>query len=147
VTDGAASDAARPAPFVHPVQPAFYQADPAGVLFYGRVFELFHQAYAALVTHAGVDYASHFGIREYAMPIVHAEADYRRPIRHGERLDVEVRVIRVGESSVELAFTILDATGDVRATGREVHVTVDASTFQTRPIPPELRAALTPYAS
>jgi YbgC/YbaW family acyl-CoA thioester hydrolase len=136
-----------PGRFVHPVQPTFYQADPAGVLFYGRIFELFHQAYAALVVRAGVPYQRHFGIGEYATPIVHAEADYRRPIRPGETLEVRLTVERLGESSITLAFEIVDAGGDIRATGREVHVTVDAHTFGTRPMPAELRAALEPYVA
>jgi YbgC/YbaW family acyl-CoA thioester hydrolase len=132
-------------PFIHRVRPQFYQADPAGVLFYGRVFELFHQGYAALIEAAGVPYETHFGIRGYATPIVHAEADYKRPIRPGTDIDVAVSVERLGESSLTFAFRITDATGTVLATGREVHVTVDPASFTTRPLPDELRAALTPW--
>jgi acyl-CoA thioesterase FadM len=140
--------AARPtgrAPFVHAVQPQFYQADPAGVLFYGRVFELFHQAYAAFVEHVGIDYATHFGIRDYAVPIVHAEADCRAPIRPGERLAVEVVLERLGDSSITLSFAIRGPDGTIRATGREVHVAVDPRDFSKRPLPGSLRDAMSPW--
>jgi acyl-CoA thioesterase FadM len=132
--------------FIHTIQPQFYQADPAGVLFYGRIFELFHQAYAALVVHAGIDYDAHFGIRRYAIPIVHAEADYRAPIRAGEHLSVHVAVERLGHSSLSLAFTVRGPAGEIRATGREVHVAVEPRTFAKIPLPDSVRAAFLPYA-
>jgi 1,4-dihydroxy-2-naphthoyl-CoA hydrolase len=109
------------------------------------VFELFHDAYAAMVEDLGVEYESHFGISAYATPIVHAEADYRRPIRPGEHLVVEVRVERVGESSFSLGFRIVDGEGVERATGHETHVTIDPSRFASIPLPDNLRAALTSF--
>ncbi len=110
------------------------------------MFELFHEAYAALLEHVGVSYADHFGIVTYATPIVHAEADYRRPIRPGEHLTVELRLERLGESSLTMAFRVLGPDGDERATGRETHVTVDSERFVSIPIPAELRAALASVA-
>lgn len=131
---------------MHRLRPTFYQADPAGVLFYGRVFELFHQAFAAFIVAAGVPYETHFAIRDYAMPVVHAEADYRRPIRPGEELDVRVTLRRLGESSIGLGYEIVDAAGEVRATGTEVHVAVDAATFRKRPLPDVIRDAMAKFA-
>lgn len=130
---------------MYPTRAAFFQADPAGVLFYGRVFELFHSAYAALVEAAGLDYADHFGIVSYALPVVHAEADYARPIRPGEPLLIGVTVARLGRSSVALRYAISGADGEVKATGREVHVAVDPKAFTTIPLPESVRRALAPW--
>jgi acyl-CoA thioesterase FadM len=133
------------ASFRYPVSARFFQADPAGVLFYGRIFELFHEAYAAFLAHAGVDYATHFGIHGYATPIVHAEVDYRRPIRPGEPLFIDVTLLELGRSSLSFAFLVEGADGVERATGRETHVTVHPETFATMEIPSGLRSALAPF--
>lgn len=133
------------ASFRYPVAARFFQADPAGVLFYGRIFELFHEAYAAFLDHAGVDYATHFGIQGYATPIVHAEVDYRRPIRPGEPLFIDVSLLELGRSSITFAFLVVGADGLERASGRETHVTVHPETFATMEIPAKLRNALAPF--
>jgi acyl-CoA thioester hydrolase len=132
-------------PFRHAVRPAFYQADPAGVLFYGRVFELFHQGYAGLIEASGLPYDMHFGMRGYMVPVVHAEVDFKAPIRPGERLSVEVSVLRLGRSSITMGFRLVGPDGDERAKGRETHVAVDADSFTPIPIPDAVREALTPY--
>jgi YbgC/YbaW family acyl-CoA thioester hydrolase len=132
--------------FRHTARIRFHQADPAGVLFYGRVFELVNEAYEELVRAAGFVYDDHFGMQDYATPVVHVEADYRRPMPAGAQVTVELTVSRIGRSSFTLAFTIQDAAGAVCAEGTVVHTFVRADTFSTIEIPPEVRAALAGYA-
>jgi len=108
----------------------------------------FYESYneRAFIEQAGIAYEQHFAITSYAAPVVHAEADYRLPIRPGEHLTVEVRLERLGVSSMTMAFRVLGPEGEERATGRETHVTVDPGRFVSIPIPAELRAALAPIA-
>lgn len=133
------------APFSHATRVRFHQADPAGVLFYGRVFELVNDAYEELVRAAGFVYDDHFGMLDYATPVVHVEADYKRPMAAGERLVVELTVTRIGRASFTMAFRILGADGVERATGNVVHAFVSAATFQTIEIPAAVRAGLDAY--
>ena len=115
-------------PFEYTTQVRFHQADPAGVLFYGRVFELVNDAYEALVHAAGLGYDDHFGLRGYATPVVHVAADYRRPMAAGETLTVALDVARLGYSSLTLHFTVTGADGMERAIGEVVHAFVDVRT-------------------
>lgn len=134
------------APFAHTVRLRFHQADPAGVLFYGRVYELVNDAYEELVRDAGFEYDDHFGLTDYATPVVHVEADYKRPMLPGEVLTVELAITRLGRSSFTLAFSIVGADRQMRATGNIVHAFVNAETFNTIEIPGHVRAALERYA-
>jgi YbgC/YbaW family acyl-CoA thioester hydrolase len=134
------------APFVSTVRLRFHQADPAGVLFYGRVYELVNDAYEELVRDAGFEYDDHFGLKEYATPVVHVEADYRRRMLPGELLTVELAVTRLGRASFTLGFSIIGPDRQVRATGSIVHAFVRADTFNTIEIPDNVRTALTRYA-
>lgn len=45
------------------------------------------------------------------MPLVHAEADYARPMLLGDVLTIELEVERLGEKSVTFAYRIVGADG------------------------------------
>lgn len=135
------------APFTHQARIRFHQADPAGVLFYGRVFELVNNAYEELVRDAGFVYDDHFGLKNYATPVVHVEADYVRPMAAGEMLTTRLSIARIGRSSFTLAFAIHGEDGLARAGGNVIHAFVRADTFTTIEIPEVVRSALDRYRS
>jgi YbgC/YbaW family acyl-CoA thioester hydrolase len=135
------------APFAHASRVRFHQADPAGVLFYGRVFELVNDAYEELVRAAGFVYDDHFGMLDYATPVVHVEADYKRPMAAGESLQVEITVTRIGRASFTLGFRILGTDDAERATGNVIHAFVSAATFRTIEIPEAVRDGLGRYGA
>lgn len=136
--------ASRPeqAPFEHTVRIRFYQADPAAVLFYGRIFELVQETFEELLRATGLDVDGWLNLRTFATPIVHAEADYRRPIQVGEAVTVHAVIEHIGTSSLAMAYTVLGPQGDLRATARVVHVFVDGRSFTKTAIPDEVRARL-----
>lgn len=125
----------------------FQDADPAGVLFFGRIYDYCHQAYEEFWVAGGVDKVHFFSAAEYLVPIVHSEADYRAPIRHGDRVRVEVTVARVGRASFTLHYAVAGAAGDLRAEARTVHAFVDRATMKPIPIPDPLRLILLRHLS
>jgi len=135
------------APFDHTARVRFYQADPAGVLFYGRIFELVNDAYEELVRAAGIAFDDHFALRDTATPVVHVAADYRRPILAGEDVTVRLEVARLGTSSLHLDFAVLGPEGELRASGQVIHVFVDARTFAKVDVPERVREALAPFVA
>ena len=117
----------------------FQDVDAGGVLFFGRIFDYCHQAYEEFVATSGVDTAHYFAGAEYLVPIAHAEADYRAPIRHGERVAVSIEVTRVGRASFRLSYRVTGPKGDLRVEAASVHAFVDRSTMKAIPIPAPLR--------
>ena len=120
----------------------FQDVDAGGVLFFGRIYDYCHQAYEELWGSEGVDRAHFFAGAEYLVPIAHSEADYRSPIRHGERIRVRIGVARVGKASFELSYCVTGPDGGVRVEARTVHAFVDRATMKPIPIPEQLRAIL-----
>ncbi|HYJ33637.1 MAG TPA: thioesterase family protein [Candidatus Binatia bacterium] len=122
----------------------FQDVDAAGVLFFGRIYDYCHQAYEELWAAAGVDRAWIFSGADFLIPIAHSEADYKAPLRHGERVDVLVDVTHVGRASFHLAFRVTgpNGDGDLRATAKTVHAFVARETMRPIPIPEELRVFL-----
>jgi 1,4-dihydroxy-2-naphthoyl-CoA hydrolase len=122
----------------------FQDVDAAGVLFFGRIYDYCHQAYEELWVAAGVDRAWIFSGADFLIPIAHSEADYKAPLRHGERVDVRVDVTHVGRASFHLAYRVTgpNGDGDLRATAKTVHAFVARETMRPIPIPEELRVFL-----
>lgn len=130
----------------------FHQADPAGVLFFGRAAELLNTAYELLVEAHGLSWPEHFGPGAHATPIVRLETDYHRPIRAGETVRAQVRAERIGNRSFTLRYQ-LRGQGDpedrrisARISYVYVHAKADGS-FRPMPLPPPFRAALAAHAT
>ena len=56
----------------------FYDCDPAGILFFARVFELCHACYEEMINSFKLE-ADYWSNDSYIVPIIHSEAKYRNP--------------------------------------------------------------------
>lgn len=128
--------------FEHTVTVRFHEVDRAGIVFFGRAFEYCHIAFEELLTAALGHVAAGLERGGWGMPLVHAEADYRRPMRMGDRLAIALAVERVGRRSIAFAYAIRGPDGDLRATARLVHAFVDLDGFRPRDVPAELLQGL-----
>lgn len=131
--------------FTTPVR--FQDVDVAGVLFFGRIYDYLHLAYEEFWVSGGVDRAYFFAGAPWVVPIVHSEADYKVPIRHGDTIRVGIDVVKVGRASFELHYAVTGGGGesDLRVAARTVHAfALRASEGRLKPtaIPEELRVFL-----
>jgi len=139
---------------VHSVRIGWGHCDPAGIVYFPRFFELFHEAMESWFGDAlGAPYEDVIVGRRIGFPAVHTEADFRAPTRFGERVDVELRVGRVGTASIELLYRVRGPGGDTdeRATGRTVVALMDLDPDspgfrKSLPIPDDLRARIDAFA-
>lgn len=136
----------EPGVFVHPREVRFGECDPAGVVYFPRFFEWFHEAMEAWFGQAlGRPYAE--VLQEYGFPAVESQAQFKAPCRLGERLDIEVRVLRLGRSSFTLGYTVRGEDGDLRAEGHTAAAMIVVipgvgGQFKAVRIPPDLRARI-----
>jgi YbgC/YbaW family acyl-CoA thioester hydrolase len=122
----------------------FSETDPAGILFFSRVFEICHHAFEAFLAERGFPLARVLTDVDWILPLVHAEADFQAPIRLGETLQVEVAVERLGAGSITFAFALTIADRGPVATVRHVHAAIDRATWRPRKLPDEVRTHLGP---
>jgi YbgC/YbaW family acyl-CoA thioester hydrolase len=116
--------------------------DAAGVLFFGSYFTLLHEAYEGYLASRGIQIRHLIQDRPYALPIVHAEADFTKPVRVGEPVSITVAVEKIGNRSYTLIYELRDGAGDTVATARTVHATIHKDTQSSIPVPEEIRNAL-----
>ncbi|PRP90991.1 1,4-dihydroxy-2-naphthoyl-CoA hydrolase [Enhygromyxa salina] len=103
----------------------FGDCDPAGIVYFPRFFDFFHQAMETwFPAHLGFGYDEFVRVRKLGFPAVHTEADFERPSRFGDRIEIHLRVIRLGRSSIEFAYEVHGQDGR-RVTGRSVCVVMN----------------------
>ncbi|MFI7587692.1 acyl-CoA thioesterase [Spongisporangium articulatum] len=74
--------------------------------------------------------------------VVETSCRFFAPLSFPEPVTVGLRSERLGTSSVTYSLAIFGAGAEAAATGRFVHVYVDAATRRPVPVPEEIRAAL-----
>ena len=120
--------------------------DAAGIIFYGAYIRFFEFAETELFRAVGLPYSVMFDELDVWLPRVHLACDFHHAARLDDLLEVSVYVGRFGNKSMHLNF-------EVRRKGEELLIaqahfvlaSVRRDTFETVPIPVELRARLKPY--
>jgi YbgC/YbaW family acyl-CoA thioester hydrolase len=133
----------RPHAFVESRAIRFQDIDAAGIIFYPRILEMFHDAYGAFLAFAGCPLPEVLQSGTWLAPVRHAEADYFKPMRFGDPVTVEICRAHLSESEATLGYRIARAPGgEVCVVGQVVHTFVNRATFKRTPIPEPVRRAL-----
>ncbi|GBD91852.1 1,4-dihydroxy-2-naphthoyl-CoA hydrolase [bacterium BMS3Abin04] len=127
--------------FINKSRIYFNQVDPGGILFYGEVFNIVHCAYEDMFNgfNLGVNYFEH---PEFAVPIIHTEADYLKPIKLGDEIITRIIVSELKTSSFSLEYEVQDIFGNILVKVKTVHVFVRKKGFSKTELPTELRNKL-----
>lgn len=125
----------------HTITVRLHHTDAAGVLYFANVFSIAHEAYEAVLARF-IPIAQIVSQTPWLLPIVHADADYHRPIRLGEELSVQLELENRKATSFTTLYHIRAGDGVVSAQARLTHVAVDRSLKQATPLPPELQPLL-----
>jgi YbgC/YbaW family acyl-CoA thioester hydrolase len=120
--------------------------DAAGIIFYGAYIRFFEIAETELFRSVGLPYSVMFEELDVWLPRVHLECDFNYVARLDDLLEVSVYVGRFGNKSMRLDFEVR-RKGDEAPIARAhfVLASVRRDTFETVPIPAELRNRMAPY--
>ncbi len=135
-------------PFRKLIRVCFGDIDNAGIVYYPRFMHYFHLAVEEFFpSELGIDYADVLLKRGLSLPTVHLQADFRRRLRYGDQIEMEVRVIRIGRSSITWGYKgYRKAEGEeIVVEGNNVTVCVRTDTFEKIDVPEWLRKGLTEY--
>ncbi|MBE0537737.1 MAG: acyl-CoA thioesterase [Phycisphaerae bacterium] len=102
--------------------------DAAGVMFFASVFVLAHDCYEAFLEQHGLSLGAMLDEGRFIAPIVHAEADIRKPMRLSEKITIEMTLAKTGKSSFELAYHLQNKTGETTAHVTTIHAMLDNAT-------------------
>ena len=120
--------------------------DLARIIFYGAYIRFFEFAETELFRAVGLPYNVMFDELDIWLPRVHLECDFRHAAQLDDLLEVSVYVGRFGNKSMRLDFEVRrKGDEEIIADAHFVLVAVRRDTFETVPVPNELRERLTQY--
>jgi YbgC/YbaW family acyl-CoA thioester hydrolase len=120
--------------------------DAARIIFYGSYIRFFEIAETELFRSVGLPYGAIFDELNIWLPRVHLECDFHRAAQLDDLLEVSVHVGRFGNKSMRLNFEVRrKGEEELIADAHFVLASVRRDTFETVPIPDELRQRLAPY--
>jgi YbgC/YbaW family acyl-CoA thioester hydrolase len=122
--------------------------DAARIIFYGAYIRFFEIAETELFRAVGLPYGRMFDELDVWLPRAHLECDFRQAAQLDDLLEVSVYVGRVGTKSLRLNFEVR-RNGDpsIVADAHFVLVAVRRNTFDSVPVPEELKRRLAPYTA
>ena len=121
--------------FRHAVEVRFRDLDPMGHAHHTLPLIYFEEARAAYWR----EVAGRSGVEDVDYVIGEAQVRFHQRIRYPARLEVGVRVSRIGGKSFVMEYELRSAEGELLATGRTVQVMYDYGAARPVPIPAEIR--------
>jgi YbgC/YbaW family acyl-CoA thioester hydrolase len=106
----------------HACEVAFGDTDASGWMHFPNIFRYFEEAEHAFLRSRGVLV---FDRAQGGWPRVKVSCDYKRPLLAGERIEVLLKIPRIGASSLTWNFEVLSSTGETAAFGSVTTVRVD----------------------
>jgi len=118
-----------------------HDTDAAGAVFFANYFRMAHAAYEALMKSIGCGLDKIINQSDFLLPVVHAEADYKKGLCLGDELTISLKA-EVGKSSFVISYQFTDGLGNVAAELKTVHASIDRGTRKTIPIPEDIKTGL-----
>lgn len=124
-----------------------HETDAAGVFFFANQFKLVHDAYEAFLESKGLSLKNLLVNTAFLLPIVHAETDFKAPLRVGDGVVVRLKLKKTGNTSFTLAHEIYKDGTELTGTGETVHVCIDKNSGLKIPLPIELLETICRHSS
>ena len=122
----------------------FGDIDRAGIVYYPRFLHYFHVALEEFFT-SELDIEYHQVVEKYCigLPTVHLETDFSKPFSYGDDIEVEVRVLKIGKTSITFGYRVFKQDeAEPRIVGHNVTVCLNMDTFKKMEIPDWLKERL-----
>jgi 4-hydroxybenzoyl-CoA thioesterase len=134
-------------PFRTTIQVRFGDVDHAGVVYYPRFFIYFHEAFEDFFNLSGTGYFSLLDHQRIGFPTVHVDTDFKKPLRYGDSLDIELSVQKLDRRSVVIGYRgYRHRDGELSVVAATTLACVDLDSFTARDIPDALRELFARFA-
>jgi YbgC/YbaW family acyl-CoA thioester hydrolase len=98
--------------------------DAVGIVFFGAYWSWFESAFEGYITAVSGSSWREVLASGLAMPVVHAEMEYRQPLRLSEDVTVEIRLTKLGSRSIHFHADFRNGSGELVAEAKTVNVVV-----------------------
>jgi 1,4-dihydroxy-2-naphthoyl-CoA hydrolase len=134
-----------PCLFAHAFSVRLHDTDAAGRLFFGHLFRHAHDAYETFMAQVGLPLERLIREGEILLPLVHAEADYRRPLCQGDRVRIMLAIDEIRTRSFAVGYRFETEDGTLAATAKTVHLQINRDGRPASSLSDVIRDAIQPY--
>lgn len=107
----------------------FSEVDSLGVVWHGHYLQYFEDGREAFGKQYHLSY-QHFYANGYVAPIVNIQCDYKRFLRYGDRIIIEVTYVSSLSAKINFQYRILNAkTRELIVAGSTVQVFLSSDSF------------------
>lgn len=124
-------------PFTYNRTVRFQDTDAAGVVYFANVLSMCHEAYEASLVASGINLQKFFNNPTSAIPIIHANVDFRRPMYCGDCLLIHLMPQQLDEHKFEIAYQIFAASSSEQQLAKAVtrHICIEPMTKTRTQLP------------
>lgn len=122
----------------------FGDCDPSGIAYFPAYMNILVGVSESFFEHIGFPWPELIRERNVVTPTVTLELDFVKPGYHGDMLDFDLEILRVGSSSVDIKYQVSNR-GETLWTARQRLVLMSRVTHKSEAWPAELRQALLSY--
>ena len=131
-------------PFTHTFTLRFHEADPAGIMFFGNVYKLAHNAYEEFLVHLGFELKHWFHNPDWGVPVRQSSCEYFAPLVASRTFGIRVLIEKIGTTSFTLTYDFV-ADGKTYCQARLVHTFIDIKAMKKRDLPSDVRKRFEAY--
>jgi 1,4-dihydroxy-2-naphthoyl-CoA hydrolase len=127
-------------PFIYQRTIRFQDTDAAGVVYFANTLAMCHEAYEESLIAAGIEVWKFFSASVIALPIVHAEADYRHPAFCGDRHEIILTPLSTSHHGFEIRYEIYGEGDRDRLISQALtrHVCINPVSRERQPLPQQV---------
>lgn len=85
----------------------FQDTDAAGVVYFANILAMCHEAYEESLATSGINLQAFFSNCDIAIPIIHANVDFLRPMFCGEQISIELTPEQLSNNKFEIAYQVM----------------------------------------
>src|SRR3972149_9012303 len=127
--------------YIYKTNIKLYHTDAANLIFYSNLFNLAFECYEEFLGKVDFSISKILNEGKVLIPIVHAEADYIKPMRLGDKIEIQMSLNSIGKSSYKLNYDFYNNQEKV-AHVKTTHVLVDTSDHKPVKIPEKFLGSL-----
>jgi 1,4-dihydroxy-2-naphthoyl-CoA hydrolase len=124
--------------YIYNTKIRLFHTDAARVIFYSNLFNIAYECYEEFLEKSGFSVKKVLNDGKLLIPVVHAEADYFKPLRLGDKIEIRMALNSSGKSSFVLDYILFNEYGEKAAKVKTIHAIVEAKSGKPIKIPEKL---------
>jgi len=126
--------------FTSTIKIPFHLCDPAKILFFGSLYEIYHQFLENHIDAFDISWEDWFK-QSYGAPIRGLKTSYNRPLAFGKTYKAHLKIKHVGESTVTFLFEVEGENKAIHVTTEVTHCFVDSEVREKMNVPTKIKEA------